>query len=202
MVRLKMKKGKINIDKRLTKIEIWILLGVLCVIALVVIFTRPVSSEKAQIIVDTKYNETIEKIAKVLIGTEWIEIGDECVEQDGYTFCKSMTESMQTYSDLKEYIESVCTKDFTKELLEKQELMYRDIDGALYILDVNRGKDVFYAGLNSIKIKEITSHKIQAEVVCNYYIDLETRETYTMSFIYEIEKSWGTWKTSSFTLPY
>lgn len=198
-----MKKGKIKIDKkRLKKIEI--ILGTVVVLVAVIgfVLTRPVDSEKAQIIAENQYNETINTISKVLIGTEWIEIGDECVEQDGYTFCKSISQDMQTYNDLKEYIESVCTKKIAKELLEKQDLMYKDIDGALYILDANRGKDVFYAGLNSIKIKEISSHMIKAEVICDYYIDLDTKDTYTMSFEYVIEKSWGNWKTSDFTLPY
>lgn len=198
-----MKKGKIKIDKkRLKKIEI--ILGTVVVLVAVIgfVLTRPVDSEKAQIIAENQYNETINTISKVLIGTEWIEIGDECVEQDGYTFCKSISQDMQTYNDLKEYIESVCTKKFAKELLEKQDLMYKDIDGALYILDANRGKDVFYAGLNSIKIKEISSHMIKTEVICDYYIDLDTKDTYTMSFEYVIEKSWGNWKTSDFTLPY
>lgn len=198
-----MKKGKIKIDKkRLKKIEIILVAIVVLVAVIGFVLTRPVDSEKAQTIAENQYNETINTISKVLIGTEWIEIGDECVEQNGYTFCKSISQDMQTYNDLKKHIETVCTKSYTKELLEKQELMYKDIDGALYILDANRGKDVFYAGFNSIKVKEISSHTIKAEVICDYYIDLETKATYTMSFEYVIEKSWGSWKTSSFTLPY
>lgn len=198
-----MKKGKIKIDKkRLNKIEAIIFACFALVVIVIFVLTRAPSAEKAQQLVEKQYNDTINAISKVLTGTEWIEIGDECVEQDGYTFCKSMSQDMQKYSDLKKYIEKVCTTSFTKELLEKQDLMYKDIDGALYILDVSRGEDVFYAGLNSIKVTEISSHTIKAEVICNYYIDLETKNTYTMSFEYSIEKSWGSWKTSSFTLPY
>lgn len=198
-----MKKGKIKIDKkRLNKIEFMMFACFALVVIVIFVLTRTPSTEKAQQLIEKQYNDTINAISKVLTGTEWIEIGDECIEQDGYTFCKSMSQDMQKYSDLKEYIETVCTTSFTKELLEKQDLMYKDIDGALYILDVSRGKDVFYAGLNSIKVKEISSHTIKAEVVCNYYIDLETKNTYTMSFEYSIEKSWGSWKTSDFTLPY
>lgn len=198
-----MKKGKIKIDKkRLNKIEILLFACFALVVIVIFVLTRTPSTEKAQILIEKQYNDTIDAISKVLTGTEWIEIGDECIEQDGYTFCKSMSQDMQKYSDLKKYIETVCTTSFTKELLEKQDLMYKDIDGTLYILDVSRGKDVFYAGLNSIKVKEISSHTIKAEVICNYYIDLETKNTYTMSFEYSIEKSWGSWKTNNFTLPY
>lgn len=197
------KLGKIKLNKKgIKRIEIGIVLIVATAIIILFISTRTPSTKEAQDIIDEQYNKTIEVVGKVTTGTEWVDIGDECVEQEGYKFCKSLDVNMRTYSDLEKYIESVCTKNYTKELLLKQNLMYKDIDGSLYILDANRGKDVFYAGLKEIKVKNITSHKIQAEVICNYYIDLGEPQTYTMSFDYVVEKHWGAWKTEKFTLPY
>ena len=197
------KLGKVKLNKKgIKRIEIGIVLIIaICMLVLFVI-TRSPSTEDAQSIVQSQYEMTLDVIGKVATGTNWIDIGDECIEQEGYKFCKSTKENMLFYDDLEKYVESVCTKDYTNELLLKQELMYKNIDGVLYILDANRGKDVFYAGLKEIKVKNITSHKIQAEVICNYYIDLNTKETYTMSFEYVIEKHWGVWKTEKFTLPY
>ena len=197
------KLGKVKLNKKgIKRIEIGIVLIIVISVIIILIATRTLSSEKAQMIVEEQYNKTLNIVGKVTTGTEWIDIGEECVEQEGYKFCKSMEDNMKTYTDLEKYIESVCTKDYTKELLLKQEIMYKNIYGDLYILDANRGNDVFYAGLKEIKVKNITSHKIQAEVICNYYIDLNTKETYTMSFEYVIEKHWGVWKTEKFTLPY
>ncbi len=197
------KLGKIKLNKKeIKRIEIGIVLIIAVFTVILFIVTRKPSSEDAQVIVKNQYEKTLDVIGKVATGTNWIDIGDECIEQEGYIFCKSTKENMLSYRDLEKYIESVCTKSYTKEFLSKQEIIYKNIDGDLYVLDASRRKDVFYAGLKEIKIKSIASHKIQAQIICEYYIDLGKPETYTMSFDYVIEKSWGSWKTANFTLPY
>lgn len=57
-------------------------------------------------------------------------------------------------------------------------------------------------GVNDIKVISITSSEIKCEVICNYYIDLEHKEVYTMSYSFVLNKSFGNWKASYFELPY
>jgi len=203
MANKKGKKKEIKISKKLlNKIEIGIIIFIILVGIIIYINTRTLSSEDASKIAYEKYIEVENVLSKVLTGTDWLTLSDECIEQNGYKFCKSASEHLLEYDDLKKYINSVCTKDFTKSILEEKEIVFKNIDGKLYVLATNRNTDVFYAGLKEVKPASISSHEIKCEVVCNYFIDLESQELYTMSYDFVINKSFGNWKASFFELPY
>ena len=203
MAKKKGKKKKININKKkLNKIEFAVIAIILIMATLIFFNTRTLSQEKANKLVYEEYIETEEVLSKVLIGTDWLILSEECASKDGYTVCKSETNNMTKYDDLKEYINSVCTKELTDKILKEREIVYRNIDEELYVLNSRRNTDVFYAGIKEIKPVTISSHEIKSQVVCNYYIDLETKELYTMSYDFVIEKSFGKWKSSYFELPY
>ena len=203
MTQKKGRKKKINISKeKLNKIEVCIVAFIVTLSAIVFFNTRTLSQEKANKLAYEKYVETEEVLSKVLTGTDWLTLSDECVIEDGYTVCKSKTETIDKYDDLKEYIKTVCTKELTDKILKEKEIVYRNIDGELYVLNSKRNTDVFYAGVKEVKPVSISSHEIKCEVVCNYYIDLDTKELYTMSYDFVIEKSLGKWKSNYFELPY
>lgn len=203
MANNKGKKKKIKISKKLlNKIEIGIIIFIILAGLVIYINTRTLYSEDATKLVYEKYIEVENVLSKVLTGTDWLELSEECIEQEGYKFCKSESKDLLEYDDLKKYINSVCTKDFTKSILEEKEIVYKNIDDKLYVLATNRNTDVFYAGLKEVKPVSISSNEIKCKAICNYYIDLESQELYTMSYDFIINKSLGSWKASFFELPY
>lgn len=198
-----MVKSKGKKDNRKNKNTLIITLTIIVIIGILVwIFTRPLSEEKALKIVNKKYKEAEDVLSKVIIGTEWLNLSDECIEESGLVFCKSVTENMTEYDDLKKYISNICTKSLMEEILQKQSLVFKNVNGKLYVLASSRNTDVFYVGLKGIKLNSISSHRIIAKVECEYYVDLTKTATYTMSYDYVIEKGLTGWKTSDFTLPY
>lgn len=136
---IKIKKATIN------KIEKWIAITSILIIIVIIISTRPMSTEKAAKIAKEKYMQVEQVLSKVLTGTDWLNLSKECIEQDGYKFCKSNSEGLLEYDDLRDYINTVCTKEFTNDILKEKEVVYKDIDGDLYVLASNRNTDVFYA---------------------------------------------------------
>lgn len=198
------KKGKINISKKtLNKIEIIIFVLVLLVGIVVFFNTRTLSSRKALEKSWEVYENAEDVLSKVLIDTDWIDLSDSCIEQNGYTFCLPNTKGLQSYSDLKDYIKSVCTKELTDSILKEKDVVFKNVDNKLYVLPSSRTTDIFYKDVKEIKVLEISSHEIKCEVICNYYVDLEKKEElYTMAYDFIIKKQWGTWKASYFELPY
>jgi len=203
MIKKKGIKKKINISKNnLNKIEKGIGLFIILIGIFLFFNMRTLSLEKANKLAYEKYIEVEKVLSKVLTGTDWLRLSEECIAKGGYKVCKSETENMLEYCDLKEYINTVCTKEFTEKILREKEIVYKNIEGSLYVLNSNRNTDPFYQGLKEVKPVSISSHEIKCEVVCNYYIDLESQEVYTMSYDFVINKSFGNWKASYFELPY
>ena len=160
------------------------------------------SREKALKIAEEVYFKTEQVISKLDLSTNWISVSNECIDTDLGRACKSNQKGLLKYSELEKHIKEMCTQDFTNEILKNKENIFKNIGENLYVVPLERNKDVFYEGVQEIVVKEISAKEIICTIVCNYYVELGEEKLFTMPFEFVIKKQGFTWKTDFFELPY
>lgn len=72
----------------------------------------------------------------------------DVIDMDGYTYCRVTDARFPDMPSFQSYLEQYFTKDFIAEdILPENDIRFAEgKGGGLYILDANRGANVFYAG--------------------------------------------------------
>lgn len=65
------------------------------------------------------------------------------IEMDGHYYYKVKHDTIKTYADLENYLQSLLAGEIAAGLLDSGIQRYRDIDGSLYAIDAGRGTDLF-----------------------------------------------------------
>ena len=91
--------------------------------------------------------------------------GSDCKDTDGYRYCRVNEDAYSTMAELRAYLGECFTEEFIdRELLPADQILWREFDGALYMLEFGRGSNLLYAGhvleLTSLNDREIcwTAH--------------------------------------------
>ncbi|MDD2434695.1 MAG: DL-endopeptidase inhibitor IseA family protein [Bacilli bacterium] len=156
---------------------------------------------------DKTYNLTLEMASKIMIGTDWLNNSQKCLNDekkviDGKTYIKSCDENYNTYEKVTTYLNTIFTPNFTKTFLEENN--YKDIDGELYYLPTNKTTNAAYKNYDSYQVILDSDNYITYYVKSAYNdTDCKTdcKDIYKEHY-FSVEKIDNHWYASEFEMPY